>query len=81
MNTGQLISGIVLSGFGVALVFVAIFSGFKGGNFVALIYGLPALVIGLIILFNTKEDKIEQVRKRQIRVPHRHIRHKGGRRK
>lgn len=28
-----------------------------------LIYGIPVFVIGVIILFNSKEDKIEEIKK------------------
>jgi len=76
MNTGQLISGLVLSILGFILVIVAIVSGFRGGSVLALIYGLPALIIGLVILFNQKEDKIEAIKR-----SYKNIGHKGGRRK
>ncbi|MFH1326642.1 MAG: hypothetical protein ABIH59_00760 [archaeon] len=76
MNIGQLISGLALSILGFVLVVIAVVSGFKGGSFLALIYGLPALVIGLVILFNKKEDKIEAMKKSS-----REIKQKGGRKK
>ena len=75
MNLGQLISGLVLTIFGFVMIVVALFSGFFEGGFVALIYGLPALVVGLVILFYNKEDKIEQIK----RVRTKHL--KGGKRK
>ena len=31
-------------------------------TFVLLIYGLPVVIIGIIILLNKKEDKIEEIR-------------------
>lgn len=72
MNLGQLISGLILSIGGVVLLAVFFFSGFKGGSWVALIYGLPALILGIFILLYKKEDKIEQIKK---------VRVKGGKKK
>jgi hypothetical protein len=63
MNIGQLISGLVLTIGGIVLVIVAIFAGFKGDSWVALMYGVPALGIGIAILLYKKEDKIEQIKK------------------
>ena len=68
MNIGQLISGWVLSLGGFILVIVALFYGFKGDSFIALIYGLPALVVGLIILFNRREDEIEGIKRMRIKT-------------
>lgn len=65
MNLGQLISGLVLTIGGIILIVVTVFSGFGGGGLVALIYGLPALIVGLVILFYKKEDKIEQIKRRR----------------
>ena len=79
MNIGQLISGLVLVIFGLIMIVVALFSGFIGGGFVALIYGLPALIIGIVLLLYNKEDKIEQVKRRSHIVNIK--KHKGGRRK
>ncbi len=41
------------------LLFVSIFS-----SLFFLIYTIPVLIISLYILFNNKEDKIEQIKKR-----------------
>jgi len=63
MNLGKLISGAVLSIGGVVLIIVAILNRLKGGSLVALIYGFPALVLGLVILLHKGEDKIEQIKR------------------
>ena len=63
MNIGQLISGLVLIFGGLILVVVAIISGFKGGGWIALVYGIPALILGIAILLYQKEDEIEQVKR------------------
>ncbi len=51
------LSGGIMALIGVVLVAVSPFVGF-----VSLIYGIPLFIIGLFILFNTKEDKIEQIK-------------------
>jgi len=33
--------------------------------FVTIPYGIAALIVGIIILFNTGEDKIEKIKKRK----------------
>ena len=48
---------------GLVLLVVALVYGFKKESYVALIYGVPILIIGIFILLNKKEDKIEQVKK------------------
>lgn len=63
MKISQLISGIVLIIGGFVLLVVALFNGFGGGSFVALIYGIPLLILGFFILFNKNEDKIEQIKR------------------
>ena len=50
---------------GVGLILISLFS--KTNSFwVALIYGIPILILGIIILLNKREDKIEK-RKDKIR--------------
>jgi predicted tellurium resistance membrane protein TerC len=44
---------LILIGFGLSLIGLS--------SPVALIYGLPILIVGIAILFNKKEDKIEQI--------------------
>jgi len=60
MKAGQLISGILLTGAGLILIILSIFS-----RFVLLIYGVPLFIIGIIVFFNKREDKIEQIKKRR----------------
>lgn len=60
MKTRQIIGLIIfLVGF-----FLLIIGGFIGGwksAFFLLIYGVPLIIIGIIIYFNKHEDKIEQI--------------------
>ena len=60
MNISRLVTGIVLILFGLFLFVLAFFinGGMSEGIWVW-IYGIPIFVIGLFILFNTREDKIE----------------------
>jgi uncharacterized membrane protein HdeD (DUF308 family) len=53
------ITGLVMILVGIILVGVFIFVK-KEGAFVALIYGIPLLIVGIFILLNKKEDKIER---------------------
>jgi len=59
MHLSQLIIGIIFTIGGLILTVVAFFAGFF-----ILIYGLPLLVIGIIILLNKKEDVVEPIKKR-----------------
>jgi len=36
-------------------------------TFVTLFYGIPMIIISFFILFNTKEDKIEQIKTRKVK--------------
>jgi len=90
MNIGQLISGLVLTIFGVVLIVIALVSGFTEGSFVALIYGIPSLAVGLIILFYRKEDYVEPIKRsierhrqkaNSLVVPYKKISYKGGRKR
>lgn len=59
-----------------------VISFFKEGDvlFVLLFYGIPLFLIGIAILFNSKEDNIEQVKKKsKDNVSKR--KHKGGKNK
>ena len=51
------VGGYVLILFGITLIILALFSGPW-----ALIYGIPILIIGVIILLNSGEDKIEEIK-------------------
>ena len=59
MHLSQLIIGIVFTLGGLALTIVSFFVGLF-----LLIYGLPILVIGIVVLLNKKEDVIEPIKKR-----------------
>ena len=58
--TSRVITGIVmiLISFG---LFVPPFFGF----WFTLIYGIPILIIGIFILFNKEEDKIEEIKSKR----------------
>ena len=59
MHLSQLIIGIIFTIGGLILTIVAFFAGLF-----VLIYGLPFLVIGIVILLNKKEDVVEPIKKR-----------------
>jgi len=59
MHISQLIIGIIFTIGGLVLTIVAFFA-----SLFILIYGLPLLVIGLVILLNRKEDVIEPIKKK-----------------
>ncbi len=59
MHLSQLIIGIVFTLGGLALTIVSFFAGFF-----ILIYGLPLLVMGIVILLNKKEDMVEPIKRR-----------------
>ena len=58
MHLSQLIIGILFVIGGVALTILSFFAGFF-----ILIYGLPLLVVGVVILLNQKEDIVEPIKK------------------
>lgn len=45
---------------GLVLMGIPFFAGL--GGFVAWVYGLPLAIVGFFILFNEKEDSIEQIK-------------------
>ena len=59
MHLSQLIIGIVFIVGGVALTILSFFAGLF-----ILIYGLPLLILGIVILLNQKEDVVEPIKKR-----------------
>ena len=61
MNLSRLITGIAMVVGGLFLIILSFF--IKEVPWVALIYGIPILIIGVFILLNKKEDKIEQIKK------------------
>jgi len=59
-------SGLILIGLGLLILLIGSF--FRAGGFlVSLIYGLPFLVIGIIVLLNKKEDKIEEIQYKEVK--------------
>ena len=59
---GREISGIVVSVFGFILIVASLFIT----TFI-LIYGVPIFVIGLFIIFNKNEDRIEEIKGGKIK--------------
>ncbi len=55
--TSRTITGTVLVLGGLVLIIVSLFK-----LLFLLIYGIPLFIIGLFILFNKKEDKIEEIK-------------------
>jgi len=56
----RIITGTILIIFGAILTFVSFRESFW-----ILIYGIPLILIGFFILFNKKEDEIEQIKRRK----------------
>jgi len=59
MHISQLIIGTIFTIGGLALTIVAFFA-----SLFILIYGVPLLIIGLVILLNKKEDVVEPIKKK-----------------
>ena len=58
MKTQQAITGGIIVVLGLILTFIAIV------KFIfTLIYGLPLIIIGIVILLNNKEDVVEKIKK------------------
>lgn len=53
------ITGVVMIVAGFILIVVSYWA-----RYITLIYGIPILILGFFILFNKKEDKIEQIKTR-----------------
>jgi len=71
-SLSRIITGITMIVLGLALVLVWAFNSFKEGAVVSIfdglvLYGIPILIIGSIILFNKKEDEIEQIKKHIVK--------------
>ena len=62
-KVSRTITGLVMSVGGLVLILVFLSSSSEG-VWVALMYGIILLILGLFILFNKKEDKIERRRDR-----------------
>ena len=54
------LSGVVIIVLSVLFIF---FVGFKEGDYFAIIFGIIFIIIALFILFNKKEDDIEEIKK------------------
>jgi len=67
MKLSQLLTGMIFILFGIFLIIISFFV--KEAFWAILIYGIPIFIVGFFILFNKKEDEIEQIKK---------IKHKGG---
>ena len=61
MNISRLITGLIMIIGGFALI-VTYFLLEKNVGWVMLIYGVPIFIIGIVILLNKKEDKIEEIK-------------------
>ncbi|MFH1801696.1 MAG: hypothetical protein ABH804_02605 [archaeon] len=64
MNSSRLITGGIMMMVGIVLVILPVFFAEKL-TFLTWIYGIPILIIGLFILFNRNEDKIESIKYRE----------------
>ena len=63
--TSRTITGFIMMFFGVILIIISFFlSNFLEIWSVSLIYGIPIFILGFIIFFNNKEDKIERIKSR-----------------
>lgn len=62
--TSRTITGIMMIIFGLGLMAIPIFSGVEG--FISWIYGVPLLILGIFILFNKKEDYVEEIKTKSI---------------
>ena len=60
MGRSQRIVGMILTIAGLFLIGLSFFV--KEAPWVALIYGIPMLIIGIVIFLNRKEDVIEQIK-------------------
>ena len=58
--TSRTITGVIMIILGLGLITPAFFRFYP-----TLIYGIPILLIGIYVLFNKKEDKIEQIKRRR----------------
>ena len=60
MKTRQII-GLIIALAGLFLLIIGGFIGGAGTLVFLLIYGIPLIILGLVIFFNKHEDKIEQI--------------------
>ena len=57
MDLSRIITGIVMIVLGLILIGVSYFV-----KFISLIWGIPLVILGIFILLNKKEDKIEEIK-------------------
>ncbi|PJC45232.1 hypothetical protein CO037_02540 [Candidatus Pacearchaeota archaeon CG_4_9_14_0_2_um_filter_30_8] len=50
------VSGLILALVGIVLIVISPLA-----SFITLIYGIPLLIIGIIVFFNKEEDEIEEI--------------------
>ena len=62
MKNGRIIIGSLVILIGLVLGAVYLFVDFEE-SFVLLIYGIPLLILGIVIFLNKKEDVIEQIKR------------------
>lgn len=60
---GRIYTGFIVSLLGLFLVLLPFFIDGEGRFFI-LIWGIPLLILGIFILLNKNEDKIEQIRRK-----------------
>lgn len=63
-TTSRLIAGSISVFAGVVLIILPFFLSEKS-VFFTWIYGIPLFVIGIFILFNKKEDRIEEIKSKR----------------
>lgn len=68
MDLSQAISGIAFLVFGIVMLLIGVFTNFIQGGFVSIIIGIPAFLIGIFILINKNENKIEQIKSERRRL-------------
>jgi hypothetical protein len=56
----RIVTGIFMIILGIFLMGIPFIWGFGEAWWVSWIYGVPTLVLGIFLLLNTKEDKIER---------------------
>ena len=63
MKIGQIISAIVLLAYGIWMKVIGLLE--KEVMIILFILGAGSIGLGIYVLFNTKEDRIEQIKKRK----------------
>jgi len=60
MGRNQMIVGVILIVIGLFLIGLSFFV--KEASWVTLMYGIPMLIVGIVIFLNKKEDVIESIK-------------------